>query len=189
MKRTRSNPSTSIFRGSSNQIDLGRRITSCNRRSYDNDLWPKISAFLNEIFLESDDKKKGIDAEKKGRASKRAGKVDSRSDSFEECYRLVYSCVLHSYGERLANDLFKKIGQEIQSVSSKTDDADAVDFIFNFYAGVNYLLLAFERVQGIFLYFDRHFLLPKMGFRGLFLLSFRFWMRKGAGAKSKGNFA
>ena len=62
----------------------------------------------------------------------------------------------------------RKVREKIHCVGSKLDVEDAAEFILNFYVGVIHLLSAFDRVQGIFLYFESHFLLPKMGFEGRF---------------------
>ena len=64
--------------------------------------------------------------------------------------------------------LLRKVRVGIQRLSSTIDADDAAEFILQFYMGVIHLLRAFDRIQGIFLYFDKHFLVPKMGFDGRF---------------------
>ena len=44
------------------------------------------------------------------------------------------------------------------------DSEDAVEFILNFYGGAVRLFAAIARIQEVFIYFDRSFLRPKMGF-------------------------
>jgi len=159
MKRTRSSPSVS--RDTSNRIQLGRR---CIKRDYV-DFWPKIEAFLDIIFADCTIGTNRANTDKSFQSSKQTDASCHRSvDSFESCYRLVYSCVINSHGERLANDLFRKVKNVIQYVSSGMEVVDAAEFILNFYVGVIHLLGAFDRVQGIFLYLDKNFLIPKMGF-------------------------
>jgi len=167
MKRTRSNPSASVFRESSNLFELGRRKISAPKPSYERDLWPKIASVLDEIFSESIIVTGKNGMPKKFQDPVKADKcLDFRSsDSYESSYRLVYSCVTHLHGEKLANDLFRKVSSEIQRISAETGDDDAAEFILKFYAGVVKFLRAFSHVEGIFLYFNRHFLIPKMGFQ------------------------
>ena len=103
MKRTRSSPSVS--RDTSNRIQLGRR---CIKRDYV-DFWPKIEAFLDIIFADCTIGTNRANTDKSFQSSKQTDASCHRSvDSFESCYRLVYSCVINSHGERLANDLFRK---------------------------------------------------------------------------------
>jgi len=180
MKKTVSNPAiwSSSRLGSNNnngaddevsRREVRPRLIGNSRQNYTTDLWPPIDRFLSEILTGGDGDGRGGGGRggtlKPERTAAVSRSLDSTAvKSFEYKYRLVYSCVVNSHGERLANDLFSKVKGHVKRTSSRMESEDAVEFILNFYGGAVRLFAAFARIQEVFIYFDRSFLRPKMGF-------------------------